>query len=289
MTPDMKKTIRRIVLWPFRITAEFTTKVYNTLYYFSHKEMARKDCINRLQSERMGRTVLKILGNGKSLSDDLALFASNEQIDYMVVNRHVLSDSYKVIKPRYYTLADDYFYTMPEGYSILQHINEDTQWDMFLFVPNEEKARKAMKQYVTNQHIKVVHYNAGTYEGFDCMRRYMENHNLSMPMSQNVVVASVYIAICLLYPEIELYGVEHSWTRNLSVNEDNEVCLDNPHFYDGKGIKVQTRMGWNLHVTLNKYARMFESYWELKALAGKRKVRIINKTKDSFIDAFPKK
>ena len=62
-----------------------------------------------------------------------------------------------------------------------------------------------------------------------------------------------------------------------------------PHFYDSKGQKVQTQMGWNLHVTLNKYARMFESYWELNALAEKRKVRIINKTKDSFIDAFPKK
>lgn len=285
----MKRTIRNIILWPFRIMAEFTAKVYHTLYYFSHKEIARKDCINRLQPQRQGRTLLRILGNGKSLSDDLAVFASNEQTDYMVVNRHVLSDSYQVVKPRYYTLADSYFYTMPEGYSILQHIDEETQWDMFLFVPNERAARDAMNLYIRNQHITVVYYNAGTYEGFDCMRRYMENHNLSMPVSQNVVVAGVYIAICMQYPTIELYGVEHSWTRNLSVNEDNEVCLENPHFYDGKGQKVQTQMGWNLHVTLNKYARMFESYWELNALAEKRKVRIINKTKDSFIDAFPKK
>lgn len=284
----MKKTVRNIFLWPFRQCAEFFMKLYNTLYYFSHKELAQKDCINRLQNERKGRTVLKVLGNGQSLSGDLSLFASNEQIDYMVVNRHVLSDSYKTLKPRYYTLADSYFYTMPEGLSILQHINDATSWEMFLFVPNERTARKAMKQYISNHYVTVVYYNAGTYEGFDCFRRYMENHNLSMPVSQNVIVAGCYISICMKYPRIELYGVEHSWTRNLSVNADNEVCLENPHFYDKKGDKVQTRMGWNFHITLQKYARMFESYWELRTLAEKRNVCIVNKTKDSFIDAFPK-
>lgn len=58
---------------------------------------------------------LIILGNGSSLNEvwvDLDFFSA----DYMVVNRHVLSDSYSKIRPRYYVLADSHFFVIQKVY-----------------------------------------------------------------------------------------------------------------------------------------------------------------------------
>ena len=38
----------------------------------------------------------------------------------MVVNSHVLDESYSLLKPKYYVLADPSFFTSKEGYDILK-------------------------------------------------------------------------------------------------------------------------------------------------------------------------
>ena len=93
------------------------------------------------------------------------------------------------------------------------------------------------------------------------------------------------------YQIIELYGVEHSWIHHLSVNESNEVCLENPHFFDRKQSVKRTweelfKKDEKLHQILRMYADMFEAYHELDEFAQQHHVEIINRTKGSFIDAF---
>ncbi|MGD9557705.1 MAG: hypothetical protein AB7V25_11850, partial [Mangrovibacterium sp.] len=92
----------------------------------------------------------------------------------------------------------------------------------------------------------------------------------------------------------ELYGVEHSWTKYLSVNDSNEVCLENPHFFDNREPEVKT---WKelvgkdekLDQILQTYAEMFEAYHELEEFAKRSFVEVVNCTKGSFIDAFGRK
>ena len=87
--------------------------------------------------------------------------------------------------------------------------------------------------------------------------------------------------------------LEHSWTKLLTVNDDNDVCLYNPHFFDKNDVEVRTfkeihhaTSGWRMHEVLMAYAMMFESYWVLRDYADYLHVDIINKTEGSFIDAF---
>lgn len=290
----MIKKIRSLFLCPFKFVARFTNNIYETLVYFTTKRLTSPNEIVRLSSSLGEKRTLRILGNGKSLSDKIDAWSDRDENEYMVVNRHVLSDSYTLIKPRFYTLADSHFYLHEEGLSVLAQINTLTQWEMFLFVPYEPAARKAMAEIVLNPLIHICFYNSGTYKGFSCVRKWLYDKNLSMPVSQNVLVASLYISLYLGYSNIELYGVEHSWTRCLFVNENNEVCLENPHFFDKESAPPKT---WkeiqhedaHIHNVLRMYAQMFDSYWEIKQIAQRRNAIIINKTKDSFIDAFPKK
>ncbi|MEJ8764184.1 hypothetical protein WKU26_12365 [Phocaeicola sp. HCN-40430] len=238
---------------------------------------------------------LIILGNGKSLNE--TSLPSKENTDYLVVNRHVLSDNYNIIKPLYYVLADPFFFNNNEGLNIITQINTKTSWNIFLYIPYNIKAYPKIKKIITNPHIKILTYNSFKYDGHKFIKYFLYNHYLAIPHPQNVLVPSIMIGIFNHYQTIELYGVEHTWTKYLYVDKNNIVYLDNPHFFDKeknppKSMKeIQKKSEYPFYLALKDYARMFESYWEIKdyIIYKKKKCKIINKTQESFIDAFEKK
>jgi hypothetical protein len=244
--------------------------------------------INKLNSTQSYQRTLQILGNGQSLSENK--FTEN---DYMVVNRHVLSSNYEEIKPLYYVIADPHFFSHSEGISILNLIEKKTTWKMKLYIPWSKTNKKLiMDVFGHNHNIDVCFYNNIYFTGYKKIKYCLYNKNIVMPRAQNVLVACIYIAICRGYKNIELYGVEHSWTKYLYVDDLNQVCLYNPHFYDKKEIKAKT---WQeIHHTstitiaqvLRIYALMFDAYHDLKEYADFKNCEIINFTKTSFIDAF---
>lgn len=235
---------------------------------------------------------IRILGNGESLRDKLNSF--NDSYDYFVVNRHVLSSSYTVIKPRYYVIADPLFFENKDEFHIIELIKELTTWNMYLFIPNT-KNNKHLKNYFAGTNITLILYNGHPFKGYECLEHKFYDWDLSMPRVQNVIVAATFISLKMGYKEIELHGVEHSWTKYLTVNENNEVCLYNPHFFDKQSVRVKTFReihhatdGWRMHEVLRAYAQMFESYWTIENYSNTIDAKIVNKTKDSFIDAFTK-
>lgn len=249
--------------------------------------------INKLRLLSLSNTnaTLKILGNGKSLNESIEQIES-ETTDIMVVNKHVLSDSYRKIKPKYYVLADPYFFLKNEGVDILEKINFETDWKMILFIPSWQRFYQKTKAiFASNVNITVVPFNCMPFDGFENIKYLLYKYNLSCPLVQNVLVASIYIGINIKYETIELYGVEHNWTKSLTVNENNEVCIEDPHFYDST---KSTRRTWKeitgqnekICTLLSYFAKMFASYIELEKFAKKENVKIINFTKGSFIDAF---
>lgn len=238
--------------------------------------------------------ILRILGNGKSLNNNN--LCREDNVDYLVVNRHVLSDNYLELRPSAYVLADPHFFSHPEGLNILREINNKTQWKLDLYIVFSKKNRSLIKEYITNINISVIEYNISQFDGFKSLKYLFWKYQLSMPVVQNVLVASIMIGILKCYQTIELYGVEHTWTKYLFVDENNVVYLENPHFFDkekveAKALKdIQHTEEYPFYLILKNYSRMFESYWEIKEFLkdSKMKVRIINKTKGSFIDAFEK-
>ena len=249
--------------------------------------------LNRLEWKRSNAT-LRILGNGKSLNGVLDGM-NGEFVDYLVVNRHILSESYQKLKPRYYVLVDPHFFDSPEGLILLERIRKETTWPMILFVPSWRKVVKKVKNvFAGSGTVTVVPFNVMEYKGFRKVRFFLYRHNLSCPRIRNVLVAAIYASICMKYQIIELYGVEHSWTKYLSVNDSNEVCLENQHFFDKKDAEIKT---WRelfdkdekLYQILLMYADMFEAYLELEEFAEQNFVEVVNCTKGSLIDAFKRK
>lgn len=241
----------------------------------------------------ISKTELRILGNGKSLNEQC--FDESSNFDYFVVNRHVLCDNYSIIKPHYYALADPFFLNNPDGLDVISQIINKTSWEMYLFLPHYGSIKKTKRWIETsNCNIKVISYNPYDFRGYEKIAYFLYNHQLAMPKVQNVLVAAIMLGIYMGYAKIELYGVEHSWTKYLSVGDDNLVYLYNPHSYDKEMVKprpfreIQHVKFYPMWLVLQNYMYMFKSYSIISDYIRKKHIstNIVNKTPHSFIDAF---
>jgi hypothetical protein len=268
--------------------------------------------IRVLITSKFNRTIKKvknvnekiyILCNGPSLLNDL-----NDKVsclssyDLIVVNDMVKSKYYCKLKPLYYILADPAYWDvhvdpklLDQTNIVLNKISEETNWKMNLVVPYEAyKSKRFRSFFVLNKNINIQFYNVTTFDGVDYIKYFFYRHNLAMPRPQNVLIACIFLAINLKYKEINLLGVDHSWIRNLSVNKKNEVCLRDYHFYDNQEVietPFKTLYGdiYAMPDILRDFAKMFEGYHILKKFATIEETIVINRTKDSFIDAFEKR
>jgi hypothetical protein len=114
---------------------------------------------------------------------------------------------------------------------------------------------------------------------------------LGGPPMKNVLIASIYLSINIGFKQINLLGSDHSWTSALIVNEMNQVCLADSHFYDKQSVKQKPLRHiygseYKMHEILRDFALMFEGYHVLNQYANYLGCRVYNKCQNSFIDAF---
>ena len=93
------------------------------------------------------------------------------------------------------------------------------------------------------------------------------------------------------YNSIFIHGADHSWLKDIYVSQDNKVFLTQKHFYDFHSAKpeVMKKLGKGqrkMHEILEKFVLTFKGYHEINEFANRKKIKIFNCTKDSFIDAF---
>jgi hypothetical protein len=112
-----------------------------------------------------------------------------------------------------------------------------------------------------------------------------------MPRPHNVLIPSIMIALSLGFKKIFLFGADHSWLKDIWVDEENNVLLQQKHFYDidkakprhmdylGKGKR-------KMHEVLIKFYHSFKGYFEIDAYGKNQGKTIYNCTPGSYIDAF---
>jgi hypothetical protein len=244
-----------------------------------------------------------ILGNGPSLKEnvlnDLDLLKTKE---LFVVNDFAKSKYFEILKPKYYVLLDPSYWNsstykelFDDCIKVLNTIQDKTDWPMFLMVPTEAHRVSLIKDiFNKNKNITIISFNSTSVTGFQWFRFFAYKNYLGIPPVNNVVGACIYIAINMQYPEINILGADHSWTQDLIVNDKNLVCCVNPHFFDdedGHYLPHKTVNGnfYTMHRLLRDYALMFEGYHTLRIYAESRKIKILNRCKKSFIDAFERR
>ena len=217
----------------------------------------------------------------------------------IVVNAFSKSNYFEKLQPKYYVLIDPVFWNKnisvihQKELEVLDLINEKVNWDLNLIVPFVAFKNLSNKFY-KNKFITVYFYNHTIIKNLFSkqIRHRLYSHGIGTPIFQNVVSASMFNALNLNFKKIFLFGVEHSWIKNICVNKDNVVCLKEEHFYeiqntlplyDGNG------NNYKLSKLLFDYANMFLGYTIIEEYAKYKNSIIYNMTPDSYIDAFVKK
>ena len=241
---------------------------------------------------------INILGTGPSMKDSIPYLMMHKESHIMALNDFAYSDFYAQITPRYYMLIDPVYWLkevheegVKERDRLFDCLNTKTKWRIDLFIPSTGyKIGLVQNKLRMNKNISVRPINVTqATPRYSKFYFYLLDHNLTIP-TQNVLATALVVAILLGYKKIGLHGAEHSWTENMRVNEDNILCTVNRHFYDEPEI-LRPWVGTNgkpmeISTLLFYLSNTFKSYKVIDRYAKQKRVRIINYTPKSYIDAF---
>jgi len=236
-----------------------------------------------------------IMGNGPSLRRDLDERMSwLESHKLMAVNFFANTPDYPMVRPEYYVLADRHFF---EGIASDPNVRRlwdnlvSTDWEMTLSVAVKYK-KQATDLVKGNGRILVKGFNMTPVDGWRYLCHKLMDCGLGMPRPRNVMVPAIMTAIREGFRKIYLCGADHTWTRTLSVDDENFVVSVQPHFYKDNSDEHKrvrsTYAGLRLHDVLGSMTVAFRSYWQIAGYARTRGITIINATPGSMIDAFPR-
>ncbi|MBP6385392.1 MAG: hypothetical protein KA313_08875 [Pseudarcicella sp.] len=236
-----------------------------------------------------------ILGNGPSLK-----YSLDNHLDFIIqsdvfcVNLFSNSSYYKTLKPQNYLLLDGAYLKPNHELASLavQHLIQDTSWEMSLFVPNYfSKSEYFVSEMAKNQCIKIVYFNYVIFEGFDWLKFWIFKKGWAMPQCQNVLNASVFNGVNCGYEKVYLLGADHTWHETLTLNENNEIIADDTHFYGNKTYQINQIVSLEESYMAGQFLSLhkaFKSYEVTAKYAIYRGIKVINASKRSYVDVFEK-
>lgn len=278
---------------------------FDTLLFFATMAVKEDFCnhVARAGAQNMhpdGRIL--ILGNGPSLGEDMSRLIADkawEKADIMAVNFFATSDEFVILKPKYYVLSDPQFFRSA-GRSeritaMYEALAERVTWPMTLYVqyynPEKFDYAAAVKH---NPNIRIVKFHTTVFHGLRSVEFWCYRHGLGSGNFGTVVQNGEFIAMILGYRTIELFGVDHTLLEGLTVNDKNQLCRIQSHYYDTeksapKPIFVNATnppQPYTMASYLFETAELFRGHEVLAEYARTQNIRIINRTRGSMIDAY---
>jgi hypothetical protein len=241
---------------------------------------------------------LIVCGNGPSLGKQLE---ENQEVfqenDVLCVNMFSTTEYFFKIKPRYYCLID------PDCFADSETITEDgrkqidaawaalerADWEMELILPRYFKKSRYLQERVRTLSINVRYLNMETFSGWGFLQDFFLKKQLCAPMAQTVLITAIYYGLCRGYKQIVLLGAESNWFKELEVDENNQVYINDSHYYGKNNRRLLMAAGGrtlSIAEGLESDARAFRQYMFLASYAIKRKCAIYNATPNSMLDAF---
>lgn len=239
------------------------------------------------------KKTLEEYDRGKTAIDDNSFF----------VNLAALDSHFLLIKPKHYCLSDPMFYQdyRPKKEAIRRMydiLNNDVDWDMYLYLcfPTE-KEYDMLEQYagLTNPHIKIIRMNRKHCSKLCSQwRNKLYATGYFMPEDGTIANTAIYLALLEGYKEIRLYGADHNYFLEFAVNDHNELCSLDSHFYDNakpvmkpfKNTCVNEDRAFRVHEFFYIMYIMFQSHDLLQQFSQYLGAHILNCTLGSMIDSY---
>lgn len=230
-----------------------------------------------------------ILGNGASLTYYLENNKEKRQ-NVFVVNFFGITEYFRELKPDRYIVLDNILIGRAEReFSVekVKRLYEEIQkvdWPITFYFPSNGDL-DIIHKLKKNNNITIVIYNMTPVTGFKFVRHWIYRKSLGMPLPQNISNAAIFCALNSGFKKIYLYGVEHSWMKSFDVDpETHKIYMNDGHFYQKDELYWFNR-GEYKNRLLDVYKAM-ESHFLLREYADSIGAKVINKTPNSFVEAY---
>jgi hypothetical protein len=235
-----------------------------------------------------------VMGNGPSLRNSLK---ENKDVlghyDLIAVNDMALTPEFITYKPVTYVLCDPAYWfaagtsesTCKEVRDLYRHLVKQVDWEMQLYIPWMAKKVTEIADILSqNTHIHLCYYNKTKVEGFRKFQYMILKRQWGMFRAETVINAALMLALYSGYGKIYLMGTETDWLRNIWVDEQNRLRLNDTHFYGASDRIISTKM----HEQCISSYHVFKTYTEIEKYSKHCRITIYNITPHSLIDAFEK-
>jgi len=290
----------------FEKSVAFVEHVWSTALYFA--VMAVKENFRNYVG-RAGRPAgathreIVLLANGPSLASELpALIARGDRAhcDVLAVNYFAEDERFASIRPEYYVLSDPQFFRAgplrAKAEALYAVLNRKVTWPMNLYVQYYNPERFDYRSRLSNPLIRIVPFHTCRYRGFRRLEFWLYRHGLGSANFGTVIQHGEYIALLLGYRTLHLYGVDHTLTEGLCVDDRNRLCRVDRHYYDDPSQEVEPRpirvngtcppRPYTMASYMAELAELFRGHEVMRDYAASVGARIVNHTRGSLIDAY---
>ena len=263
----------------------------------SPKEIYNKKLIPELNINKK----LLILANGPSLKKDIERIRKiSESYDVFAVNYFALTEYFDEIKPNFYFLFDQKFWSNKVNDKIISNAESlveklsNINWDMLL-ICNEVGYSKLKVIAKKNKHVTLIKVRNNPCDlKLESLHLFAINNYLCTPnFGRNVFILALWYALFIGKKDIEIYGADFSQFKEFEIDQKNNDTLTNEsHFYsfmDGthkNQPKYKIKKVRKIHQRLYAISLMFKQIYLLSKIAEKNNIKVVNYSSKSYLDCF---
>lgn len=258
-------------------------------YHYFQRMIKYGNCIYPYHS-CPDNNVIRVLATGPSLKKEIEELLSDGSLfsaPIFAMNFFAMSDLFLSFKPTRYCLADPGFFKEREKENRLYEIlNKEVTWNMKLYIPNVSMDIATRK--IQNYHIALVPISTLHFEGFESNRNLFYKRGFATPSFVNVLIMIEYICLNEGFSKILLYGADHTFLSNLSVDDCNVLRIGDSHF-DGDAVVARYHNDgtpWRISEFIYDKYLTFKEHDIMRCYADYLGARIINCTQCSLIDSY---
>jgi hypothetical protein len=242
-----------------------------------------------------------VVGNGPSLTADLPSLALEAACrDFVCVNTFCNSEYFALLKPRIYVFLDAYFYAsdahpsrVAQREQAFASLDAKTDWPLQVFLPwgaDETVLRRSIR----NPKIRFTRLAVQPIDppALDDRLRKCFDSGRAGPLTVNVLIYAIYLAIWAGYRRIHLHGADMSFHKDVEVDPQTNDLLIRYRYFDQPDrtepfLKNPGRVRkWRMSEFMQETAKTFRAHEVLDWYARLRRVEIINRSPGSLIDAY---
>ena len=172
-------------------------------------------------------------------------------------------------------------------------------WELYLFVPYvfKKDINNIIKCFdLHNDFIKILHYNSINFNIDNFIVNKLFDLKLGIPSPSTVAVPSVMLGIFMGYKNIGIAGVDMNMHQKIIVGKDNILKIVDDHFYDITKVvdarpfyrETAEKITFTSAEIFLVFHKMLKSFDAIGKYARYRNVKIVNYSKESFLDQFDK-